>query len=430
MIIDFLEFYFVFFLRFAHYWWFILPLFALYPLMDNFWMYHVGTYYATKEKHVVMRIKVPREQVKSPLLMENVINGFWRIPSDPRHFMDTYVFRIKEDYYSLEIASIEGQIHFAVWVREAKTEYFKMHIYSQYPDAEVEILEKDYLSLVPDDIPNEEWDLFGLRWILQKADAYPIKTYRHFEDSVTGNMIDPLGSILETMSTLGPGELLIYQVLVHPVEDSAWKKSFQAEVEKILDRGKEEKKKPSMVQELMEHYDNFPMDTISAAFKYPEFESKKSNDEGDPFENLMFKLSPGEQEWIKEMEQSHNKRHHRCQYATVYAAKKSVFDGSKVDSMIGAVDQFSSSRLNGFDVYAPYITSSKYFMEEKRKDFIKRLLWRITKDRKFSGDIYHLNTEELATIWHFPDMAVKAPKTPWVESKKSSAPSNLPISDS
>lgn len=427
MIFDFISFYFIFFERFAHYWWYVLPMFLLVNYLDRFWIYNQIYDHFKREKYVILRIKVPREQVQTPLMMENVIHGAWSIAGDPRHFMDVYVFNEKEDYISFEIVGVEGEIFFGIWVRKAKAEYIKTHIYSQYPDAEIEILEDDYLNIVPNDIPNDEWNMWGVRWILQKPDAYPIKTYKHFEDSVSGSMVDPLASFMEVLSTLGPGELLIYQVLALPVTEGAWKADFQAEVEKILDRGNADEKK-SVLDDLVKHYESFPMDTLASAFKHYELKESEKDETAKAFENLMFKLSPGEQQWIKEMEESHGKRHYKCQYATVYAARKDVMNNDRyVGSMLGAVNQFTSTSLNGFNVYLPYMTSTKYWAEKKRLDYTKRLLWRVTKQRKFSGSFYYLNSEEIATLWHFPDMAIKAPKTPWVDSKKASAPHNLPI---
>ena len=40
---------------------------------------------------------------------------------------------------------------------------------------------------------------------------------------------------------------------------------------------------------------------------------------------------------------------------------------------------------------------------------------------------YVLNTEELATIYHLPDMGVRAPLLPRVEAKRGEPPVGLPI---
>jgi hypothetical protein len=43
------------------------------------------------------------------------------------------------------------------------------------------------------------------------------------------------------------------------------------------------------------------------------------------------------------------------------------------------------------------------------------------------GGFLVMSTEELATVFHFPDMNVLAPSLTRVEAKRGGAPSNLPI---
>ena len=45
----------------------------------------------------------------------------------------------------------------------------------------------------------------------------------------------------------------------------------------------------------------------------------------------------------------------------------------------------------------------------------------------FHPETFVLNTEELATIWHFPGQILKVPTLERIESKEASPPTNLPI---
>ena len=55
----------------------------------------------------------------------------------------------------------------------------------------------------------------------------------------------------------------------------------------------------------------------------------------------------------------------------------------------------------------------------------------ITLDRLINAYAHHityvLNTEELATLWHFPGQILKVPTLERIESKEASPPPNLPI---
>ncbi len=45
----------------------------------------------------------------------------------------------------------------------------------------------------------------------------------------------------------------------------------------------------------------------------------------------------------------------------------------------------------------------------------------------FHHQTFVLNTEELATLWHFPGQILKVPTLERIESKEASPPTNLPI---
>ncbi|MBD3238861.1 MAG: hypothetical protein GF332_04470 [Candidatus Moranbacteria bacterium] len=424
---EFLQIYFENFFHFAITWWWLLLPFFMYPIMKGLWIYDLYARHFQNNPYVVLSVKVPKEQERSPQLMEYVLHGIWNLYGEKRHEMDTWVFGVFEDYVSLEIAAVEGKVYFGVWVRKIKSEFVMSHIYAHFPQAEIEVLENDYLDFLPDNIPNKDWDLWGTHLTLQKSDVYPIRTYPKFEDSKKGEMVDPLAILMEMGSETGPGEFFLVQLLIQAIPGGEWHDKFKEEMEKILDRGKA-REPYSAKQDLIRHFGTLPWDTVYAIFKYPEFESTMSEQEQKEKEALMFRLSPGEHEAIKEMERSHEKKSFLAQYAFMYAARRESFNPAKfVGGIFGAINQFGTEELNQFLPFFPYMSSSKYWFEKSRIAFIKRRLVRLLKNRQYQAANYILNAEEVATLWHFPDLTVKSPKTPWVEDRKASAPTNLPI---
>jgi hypothetical protein len=426
---EFISFYFQHFNHFLIYWWWLFAPFFLYPVLWGMFTYDTYAKYFIRNRMAVMKIKVPKEETRSPLLMENVLHGLWSLIGEPRSRMDVFVFGKLDTFFSLEIASVEGDVFFAVWVWADKVNAFKDQIYAQYPNAEVEVLDRDYMDYVPENVVDDEnWSLWGSRMTLFNADAYPIKTYRDFEDSVTGTMVDPMASYLEFLSSLGPGEFGVFQLILRPVGPDEWQADFDNEVERILDRGKY-KEKFKIMEHLRKHFSTLPQDTLWAAFKPPEPKEPEDSSDDPLKAALMFKLSPGEQDSIRKIEQSHSKVAFRAQYAWLYVAKKGYFRDAAVNNMFGVINQFNSpgGTGNGFIPNTPYMTSTKYWMEKSRLRFIERRLVRIIKKRQYHDRFYYLNSEEVASLWHFPDTTVQAPKAPWVETKKSSAPNDLPL---
>ncbi|MDO8644802.1 MAG: hypothetical protein Q7S00_07565, partial [bacterium] len=135
--------------------------------------------------------------------------------------------------FSLEIVGTEGKVQFCVRTQEAFKNLVESHFYAQYPDMEIMEIE-DYAKNVPATIPNNEWDLWGCDFKFVRDDLYPIKTYKYFEESVTGKMIDPLAGMVETMAKLGPGEHIWYQLIITPHVESWSEEKGRATIKEFL----------------------------------------------------------------------------------------------------------------------------------------------------------------------------------------------------
>lgn len=407
----------------ANYGWVLIP-FYLFPIVWGLWEYHQLTnFFGYNNRFVLLTIRVPREQEKTPKLMEQVIAGLWAILGTAKNFMEMIIQGVRQHRFALEIFGSEGKTYFGIWLWEGHVDYFKNHIYAQYPDAEIEVLEHDYLDAVPRDAPNDEWNLWSTIAILAKPDAYPIRTYPLFEDSVTGTMVDPLAAYMEITGSLGPGEFVLFQLVLEPVTENVWEADFRKELEKRLDRGKLKEEPKGLWQQIVADLGELPQN-ISAAIggTYAPAE-KKAKEEKAP---LLLRLSPGEQEAFKAMEQSFGKKSFRAQYLIMYAGKRAFYRPATVSSLFGALNQFSDINLNGFAPYKAYSTSATYWFSDRRVDYLKRRILSKARGRYYSGATYILNTEEIATLWHFPDMAIQAPGVPRVSYKKSKSSAELP----
>ena len=72
-------------------------------------------------------------------------------------------------------------------------------------------------------------------------------------------------------------------------------------------------------------------------------------------------------------------------------------------------------------------TFANYYFDQERLLRRKRKIIDNYKSRDGAGMWMIMNTEELATFYHFPDMVIKNPAITRVESKKEDAPADLPI---
>jgi len=225
-----------------NWWWLPLP-FLLYRHFVFFWRWYQMEKYDNTIEKIILEIKIPKEVVKPIKAMEQVIAGFHGIH-------DVFTWREKwlqgEFQYSLslEIASIDGKTHFFIRTPKMFREIVESNIYSQYPEAEISLVE-DYTKRVPPNIPNKDWDLFGFDFISSKPekDPYPIRTYKDFEEVKEvkeEKRLDPLAGLLDGMATLGPGEQMWLQIIAKPVrEEIPWRKRGLEIVDELVYRKKE-----------------------------------------------------------------------------------------------------------------------------------------------------------------------------------------------
>lgn len=320
------------------------------------------------------------------------------------------------DWFSFEIVSNQGRIFFYVRTLEQYRHLVESQVYAQYPDAEIAEV-PDYMNSLPEKVPDGKFDLWGANLALTKEDAYPIRTYEEFEEKGGGKddakRIDPIASLAELLSTLHTDEHLFIQLLIRPAGED-WLKRGQEVIDKIM--GKTKAPERGFFPGIVDTIDNF----ITPAAPPGEKKEEKKPD-----------LTPGKHEAIKAIEKSLNKLGHETAIRTMYIAPKESFRKAHIAGLVGAFKQFSTQNLNGFKLDKDSIPAAtkrfdKWFRKAEVEYKKKSGFYGIYKARLFTGKPFVLNTEELATVYHFPDAMVKSPLLPRVQIKHGEPPSNLP----
>jgi hypothetical protein len=187
-----------------------------------------------KTRWVVLEITPPKELLIPLKAMEDVFAVSWPL-MDVGNFREVWCDGELDNgpyWFSWEIASIEGRVHFYIRCLAGHRSTFEMALYAHYPDLEIREV-PDYTKLVPPTIPNDEWDMYGEDWDFRdgREDAYPIKTYEKFFEpqgeriSAEEKRVDPIISLLEGLSRMGPGEHYWVQFITVPVgkhDESGW----------------------------------------------------------------------------------------------------------------------------------------------------------------------------------------------------------------
>ncbi|MFZ3031721.1 MAG: hypothetical protein WA082_01675 [Candidatus Moraniibacteriota bacterium] len=407
--------------------WFIVFPPLLYFLFQILWMLHANGHYASGLKWVLLEIIPPRDIEASPLPMEAVFSAFAGSIKTTTA-AEAFVKGEFPSSFSLELVSIEGQVHMYIRTQVGFRNLVEAHFYAQYPNVEIVEVE-DYVNLVPKSIPNKDWDLWGVDFKLYRPDLYPIKSYKNFEETITGKMIDPLAGLIETMGKLGPGQHLWLQYIITPVHES-WYSTGQATVDEFLGRVKEAKKGllSRVVGDVIDIFANLGKGMMGGevAFSAGAKEEKK---EEQPLE---FRLSPGEKDVLKALQSNLGKQMYRTRMRHMYIGRREVFSKTTgVSSFIGGIKQFNDQNLNSMVPDDLSKTYALYFFVEERTRFRQRRLLRryMTRDTDPQSTRFLFSAEELATVFHIPDMSVLAPSLTRVSAKRGGAPSNLPLQD-
>ena len=411
-----------------NYWWFFTPL-VLWPIFQLAWVNYIQEKYLRNIEWNLLEIKISKDIEKRPKTMEEFFSGIYStydVMIDTLY--DVYLEGTLDVWFSLEIVSIEGDVHFYIRTPVKSRDMIESQIYAQYPDAEIKEVE-DYVTDIPDDIPSKDYDLWGADMTLGKEDAYPLRTYKEFEDPASGEFVDSISNIVEGVSKLSKGEQIWIQILIRATNDE-WKKEANDLVLDLI--GRKKKKKISsnpfsfIINEIVDIGRYILFGFFSAVNPAEETEKKETKEEEAI--SLMLHLSPGEKDVVTAIDNSTKKPGFETDIRWMYLAERDIFDKIKGCTIaFSYFAQFGSQDLNYLYPDSNTKTSAYYLFTELRKATRKRKLLRKYKRREFDKKGYVLNIEELATIFHLPTIEVKAPVAPRVEAKKSKPPEGLPI---
>jgi len=416
-------------------WWVPVPFVLLQPLLFLYKWQRKGLFMKSMPT-ILIEIRIPKEVLKPIRAMDVVLDGLWQVLYDePGTLYEKWVEAKFSWYYSFEIVSIEGQPHFYIEIPKANRDAIEAVIYAQYPASEISVV-NDYSKKVPADLPNKDWDLWGCDYKLLRSSSYPIKTYMEFEserEALEEKRIDPLATLLESMAKIGKGEQLWVQIMATPVTNSEvpWVTESEEIRDELTKRTNKKKAGKTMIGEAVDFL-------ISGDVGDMEKEEKK---ELLPPE---MKLTSGERDVVTAVEKKASKKGFQCSIRFIYLGKKEVFFKPKLRLALSYFANFGTGNLNLLVPYGqPYMTKipqkifplfnigreRRIYLRKRRivRNYRKRDHARAPLDRKFPSS-FILNTEELASIYHFPGQeSAHAPFIERIETKKGEAPAGLPM---
>ncbi len=340
-----------------------------------------------KEIHesALLILEIPRANDKSELAAEQLFASLHGILRDKKELKLSGGI---QEHLSFEIASINGQIQFYVWVPKNLQSFVEGQIYSQYPTVQIRKAAEDYTTH-----DRQHSVVYTNEIILTDSEMLPVKTFQSFE-------VDPLAGITGTLAKLETtGEEIWIQVLARPIADS-WHKSSERWVQSS---------KGSNPFNALFGGDGFDMKWFGAFFAAlwrPPEEGGGSSGSGEKV------LSEREKTRVSEAEKKATKLGYQTKIRLAYIGESQSNAKMQMQAIIGTFKQFNSTNLNGF----------KGGVGSYRKEDLAKY-----KARTFTDKGFILNIEELASVFHLPHTNVETPNIVWASSKTAEPPAKLPV---
>jgi len=405
--------------------WYWVPLpFILFMLFRNAWLWWRREVWDSKQKYILLEMMFPAESEKPFFTMEHVLSTVWSIYSNTnglKNFKKRWIIGKRLIHFCFEIVSKGPHPRFFIYANRDHIDSIETAFYSQYPDMEFVETKEDYIKEMPFDVPNSEWDFYGMDQTLGKNDSYPIKTYKQFFEMKPENVkeekrVDPMSTLLEGLNHLHEDEQSWIQIRVAPVSelDNSYRKRGQKLVNKLIHR--KEKGGKGIVAEAL--------DT---------FAGSGGNSKHEELIPPEMKLTPRERQIVEEIENKMGKNVFQTNIRVMHFGPKKNFNPGRRGPVEEFFSSFSMPDLNIFKKLSTTKTKIQHIWIKRRlfgrkRRIFRRYIMRETPLYPRTGGTFVLSTEELATIFH-PPMEIRKIGTlvARVDSKKGEAPVNLPI---
>lgn len=427
-------------------WWFW-AFILLVSLTHSAWFFWRKSLYKEGTEFILLEIKIPREILKNPKAMEQVLTAIHSLRNVQGTLAEKWWDGEITRWYSLEVVTFGGETHLYVRVYKKQKSLMEAAFLSYYPDLELVEVE-DYAQRFPQDteeMDEQGYDAWGSEVILAREAAYPIKTYEEFESPDENKQYDTMSSFLELFSSIKREEIIGFQILIAPA-DLDWGKKWEGLLAKLKKGNEEAAAKLGTTI-------SFPSDY--ALGPLPMFEVSTPTKDEMKFLKTAFR-TPGETKVLEAVGRNLSKPAFDTLMRYIYLAPKSMYsDAIPRRGIQGVLNQFSSLDLNRLVrndktavstarvalFHFPFIFPKKRgYLKKSRNlyNYIRRelpeeeIIGKLMTSHIFNWNIhtkrFEMNTECLATVFHPPSiMSLTAPHIKRVESRKGGPPAGIAI---
>lgn len=370
------------------------------------------------------QVTMPAETEETPKSMEGIfelVGGIHKNPDFNEKYFDGYL----EAWASFELHCTQGVARYIIVVPTAHRRLFEAIIYAQYPKAEIQETNDYTLRYDWKDL-RKKFDIWGAEMVLVEDDILPIKTYKEFEAKLAERVpfVDPMQVTIETLTHLEPGEEFWVQILVRAIDGGnikKWEKKGEKKIAEIS--GQAKKAKPTMWENFSEFFKALPGELLTIMFRGPlDFEQKKE-------EKVLRFFNPVDEAKMKGILEKVSGNGYKVKIRLILLSPPGQMKKPNIGRGIGTFKQYALGYGNSFKPDGETKTNGPNFiMRDKRRLLREKNILQNYQWRDFFGTDsgQMMNSEELASLYHFPVKYTSAPSVERAKAGRTSPPPNLP----
>jgi len=265
---------------------------------------------------------------------------------------------------SFEIVGFTGDMRFYVHASKTLRDLVEKQINGTYPDAEIIVVDEKTTGQKGDMVLGNEYNIFSKEGKIAFA-SLRLKTYDYLPIKVFKDLpVDPLSSITSVLAKMTDNEGAAIQIMASPA-DSKWKKGGKSYIAKT-------KKTEANPETANYSADSKELEAIESKIGKPGF-------------NVIVRI--------------------------VVSSSTQESAEAHLNNIITAFSQFNG--INSF-------TKNKHMIKGAfMNDFIYRYM-------PMRGQTSVLSSEELTTVFHFPNKSITTPHIHWLTAKRAPAPAQIP----
>lgn len=290
----------------------------------------------------------------------------------------------RNDHMSFEMVAQDGLISFYISVPDKLKNFIEQQVQAHYPYAVLEEI-GDY------NIFKSHGSAVGASLKYRRSWAFPIKTYKSFET-------DPLNAVTNALAKIDKNDGAAIQIVVRSAY-KRWRKRG-IHIASAMQQGKSlsEASGLGMVVRVL----NFFGDFINISGNNHKSEAKQN-----------YKLSPLEEQMVKGIEEKASKAGLDVTIRILATSDNAQQAQNSLNNLMNAFSQYNIYQYgNGFKIKKPF----------KMDYFMYNYVHRIFDEWKHMV----MNSEELASLFHFPLPTTETPNIKWLSARKAPPPINMP----